>query len=69
MKFLKNLMRLLKIALRKVVGRETISLVLISVLMVVRSTLSIYISDVNGDLAKSIIRINLFDFIKNVNIL
>jgi len=62
-------MRLLKIALRKVVGRETISLVLISVLMVVRSTLSIYISDVNGDLAKSIIRINLFDFIKNVNIL
>ena len=66
MKFFKNLYRLLKIALRKVIGRETISLALLTALMIIRSNLTVTLSDVNGDIAKAIIRINIYEFIKSV---
>jgi len=66
MKFFKDLYRLLKIALRKVIGRETISLTLLTALMFLRSNLTVTLSDVQGDIAKAIIRINIYEFIKNV---
>ena len=64
--FLKKFFKLVKIAFRKVVGRELISLLILSVLLVVRTFLSIHITEINGNVVKSIIGANFPDFLKHV---
>lgn len=58
----------MKIAIPKVFGRETLSVVALSVLLVLRTVLSIYISDVNGSIVKAIVGVNLMNFIRQVKI-
>lgn len=64
--FFRKLNKLLKIAIPRVLGRESMSVVALSILLVVRSLLSIYISDVNGSIVKAIVNRSLFNFIKQV---
>lgn len=68
MAFFRKLMKLLKIAIPKALGRETVTIITLSVLLVVRSVLSIYISEVNGSIVSAIVRRSLFMFIKQVNL-
>jgi len=56
----------MKIAVPKVFGRETLSIVGLSCLLVLRTVLSIYISDVNGSIVKAIVGVNMLNFIKQV---
>jgi ABC-type uncharacterized transport system fused permease/ATPase subunit len=56
----------MKIAVPKVFGRETLSIVGLSCLLVLRTVLSIYISDVNGSIVKAIVGVNILNFIKQV---
>jgi len=56
----------MKIAIPKLFGRETLSVVALSALLVLRTVLSIYISDVNGSIVKAIVGVNLLNFIKQV---
>jgi ATP-binding cassette subfamily D (ALD) protein 3 len=62
-KFFKKLTKLLKIAIPSLFGRETVVLCLLSVALIVRTILSIHITDVNGQIVKSIVRINFAEFI------
>jgi len=66
MKFLSNLIRLAKLAFGKSTGRETLVVIFLSLLMVLRTMLSIYISEINGQIIQSIVKQRLFDFIGNV---
>lgn len=59
----------MKIAVPNVFGRETFSVVALSCLLVLRTVLSIYISDVNGSIVKAIVGVNLMNFIKQVRII
>jgi ABC-type uncharacterized transport system fused permease/ATPase subunit len=65
-KFLRKLIKLMKIAIPNLIGRETLSLALLSSLLVIRTVLSIQIADVNGSIVKSIVRINFSDFIYRI---
>jgi len=56
----------MKIAIPKLFGRETLSIVSLSILLVLRTVLSIYISDVNGSIVKAIVGVNLMNFMKQV---
>lgn len=67
--FFKKLLRLLKVALRKPFGRETMSILILSCLLVLRTILTIYISDVNGSIVKAIVNVNFIQFIKQIVIL
>jgi ATP-binding cassette subfamily D (ALD) protein 3 len=69
MDFLKKLLRLVKVAIPKLVGRETISIALLSALLVLRTVLSIYVSDVNGSIVKAIVNVDKLKFIKQIIIL
>lgn len=69
MDFFKKLLKLIKIAIPKLFGRETVSLGLLSGLLVLRTVLSIYISDVNGSIVKAIVNVNFMKFIKQIIIL
>ena len=65
-KFLKKLLKLIKIAIPKWRGRETLSIGILSSLLVVRTILSIQIADVNGSIVKSIVKINFYDFVYRI---
>ena len=65
-KFLKKLLKLIKIAIPRFLGRETLSIGILTSLLVVRTILSIQIADVNGSIVKSIVRINFYDFIYRI---
>jgi ATP-binding cassette subfamily D (ALD) protein 3 len=69
MEFFKKLLKLLKIAIPRIVGRETLSLLLLSGLLVLRTVLSIYVSDVNGSIVKAIVSKNLGKFIQQLIVL
>ena len=56
----------MKVAIPKLFGRETLSVFALSVLLVLRTVLSIYISDVNGSIVKAIVGVNMMSFIKQV---
>jgi hypothetical protein len=56
----------MKIAVPKLFGRETLSVLGLSCLLVLRTVLSIYISDVNGSIVKAIVGVNMMNFIKQV---
>ena len=64
--FFLKLVKLLKIAFPKLFGRETLSVFALSVLLVLRSMLSIYISDINGSIVKAIVGVNFLSFVKQV---
>ena len=68
-KFLKKIFKLLKIAIPNLLGRETISLAVLSSLLVFRTILSIHISDVNGSIVKSIVKIDFYDFVYRIFVL
>ena len=67
--FLHKLFKLLKISVPKLFGRETLGIALLSGLLVLRTVLSIYISDVNGSIVKAIVNRSLVKFIKQIIIL
>lgn len=67
--FFHKLMKLLKIVIPKLVGRETVAILLLSALLVLRTVLSIYISDVNGSIVKAIVNKSLIKFIKEIIVL
>lgn len=67
--FFLKLVKLLKIAFPKLFGRETLSMFALSVLLVLRTMLSIYISDINGSIVKAIVGVNFLSFVKQVNYL
>ena len=69
MDYIKTIFKLAKIAVPKVFGRETLGIGLLSGLLVLRTVLSIYISDVNGSIVKAIVNRNLIKFIKQIIIL
>jgi ATP-binding cassette subfamily D (ALD) protein 3 len=69
MEFLKKLIKLLKIAFPKLIGRESFSLILLSSLLVLRTLLSIYISEINGSIVKAIVSKNLAKFIQQLIVL
>jgi len=62
MKFLKKLIKILKISIPKLFGRETIILFLLSLALIFRTLLSIEISDVNGRIVKSIVKMDFAGF-------
>lgn len=68
-KFFKKLLKLLKIAMPNILGRELLILVLLSAFLILRTILSIQISDVNGSIVKAIVKINYFDFIYRIIVL
>lgn len=67
LEFFRKLFKLLKIVIPKAFGRESLALITLSALLVLRSLLSIYISDINGNIVKAIVNRSLFKFIKQVN--
>lgn len=69
MDFLTKLSKLLKVAVPRLIGRESIAIVLLSSLLVLRTVLSIYVSDVNGSIVKAIVNRSLPSFIKQIVIL
>jgi ATP-binding cassette subfamily D (ALD) protein 3 len=69
MDFLTKLTKLIKIAIPRLVGRESLAIILLSGLLVLRTVLSIYISDVNGSIVKAIVNRSLPHFIKQIVIL
>jgi hypothetical protein len=66
--FIKELYMLLKIAVPKLIGRETISLVCLSALLVFRTVLSIQMSEINGSIVKAIVDVKPFKFIEQVKL-
>jgi ATP-binding cassette subfamily D (ALD) protein 3 len=67
--FFHKLFKLLKIAIPSIYGREAISIILLSGLLVLRTVLSIYVSDVNGSIVKAIVSRNFLKFVKQIIIL
>jgi len=62
MKFLKKLVKIIKISFPKLFGRETIVLFLLSLALIFRTLLTIEISDVNGRIVKSIVKMDFAGF-------
>lgn len=69
MSFLRKLIRLVKIAFPSIFGRETLCLSSAYILMFLRTYLTIYISEVNGSIVKSIIKMDINHFIINLTTL
>jgi ATP-binding cassette subfamily D (ALD) protein 3 len=69
MEFFRKLWKLLKIAVPKLLGRETLGISILSGLLVLRTVLSIYVSDVNGSIVKAIVNKNLGKFIQQLVVL
>ena len=64
-----KLVKLIKIAIPCVFGREAASLFLLSLLLVIRTLLSIQISNVIGSIAKAIVNIKFSDFTYRIVVL
>jgi hypothetical protein len=66
MDFLKKLYKLIKVVIPKFAGRETVGILSLSTLLVLRTVLSIYISEVNGSIVKAIVDLKPVKFIEQV---
>ena len=64
--FWKRLKKLVKIVLPNAVGREARYIYLLSVLLVVRTMMSIWLADVNGRVVKAIVNKSFPDFLQKV---
>ena len=64
--FLSKIMKLLPVVIPSAACKEVGLLALLSVALVLRTFLSIWIAGVNGKIVRSIVAINLKDFIKSV---
>jgi ABC-type uncharacterized transport system fused permease/ATPase subunit len=62
-------MKLMKIGFPKVLSRETLCLVSSYTMMILRTWLTIYISDINGSIVKSIVKMDIKHFIVNLTTL
>jgi hypothetical protein len=69
MDFLRKLYRLIKIVIPKLISRETLGIASLSALLVLRTVLSIYISEVNGSIVKAIVDIKPIKFIEQVSLI
>ncbi len=67
--FMKNLIKLLKICIPKLLGKEMFSLGLLTTSMVFRTILSIYFSEITSQIVKSIVKKDLTEFVINILIL
>lgn len=67
--FFKNLIRLLKVCIPKVLGREVFSLVILTFSMAARTLLSISFSEITSQIVKSIVKNDLTEFLINIIIL
>lgn len=68
-KFFRKLLKLIKIAIPRLVSRETACLSMLSLFLFVRTILSIQISDVSGSIVKAIVKIQFSDFIYKIIVL
>lgn len=68
-KFFRKLIKLIKISIPSLIGRETLVVVLLSVALILRTILSIHVSDVNGRIVKSIVRMNMNEFVYRLFVL
>ena len=68
MEFFQRILVLIKIVIPSWKTREFRDLSLLSIFLVVRTFLSIYVASINGHIVKAIINKNFFDFLKNVRI-
>ena len=66
MVFFKRISELIKIVVPSFKSWEMLNIVTLTVFLVVRTFLSIYIANVNGRIVKSIINANYEDFVKKV---
>jgi len=66
MQFLKKIISLLKLSFPKLFGKEMLTLLSLSTLMVIRSILSIKVSDVNGSIVRAIVNRNINKFLKHI---
>jgi len=66
MKFLKKLFKLIKVAIPNYFGRESMCLIVSSALMIARTYLTIYISEINGSIVKSIVKMSFPRFMVNL---
>lgn len=69
MDFFQKLFKLLKIAVPKLLSRETFSIGLLSGLLVLRTVLSIYVSEINGSIVKAIVKKDIYKFFRQILIL
>ena len=66
MVFIKRAAELIQIVIPDWKSYETLNIVTLTLFLVVRTFLSIYIANVNGRIVKSIINVNYSDFVKKV---
>lgn len=67
--FLKNLSRLLKVCIPKLVGRENLSMSVLVISLVGRTFLSIYMAEITSNIVKNIVKKDLTEFLTNILIL
>jgi ABC-type uncharacterized transport system fused permease/ATPase subunit len=60
---------LIKIAIPRLVSRETACLSLLSLFLFIRTILSIQVSDVSGSIVKAIVKVQFSDFIYKIIVL
>ncbi len=65
--FFKELKELLKIALPNWIGKEILTLTNLSVFLILRTFLSIYIAGISGKIVKCIIDLDYASFMKNLS--
>ena len=63
------MLKLIKIAIPRIFGRESACIIGLSGLLILRTVLSIYISEINGSIVKSIVEVDLYKFLENMVIL
>lgn len=64
--FLKKVLKLIKIAIPKLIGKETISILVLTALLVLRTYLSIWVSDLKGSWVRAIVKRDLPSFINKM---
>lgn len=65
--FFERIKKLLKIAIPSYNTKEAAYIVILTALLVVRTYLSIWLADVNGQIVKAIVNRSVNDFIKRVS--
>lgn len=69
MLFFKRLLKLLRIAIPKLLGKETITIFILSSLLVARTVLSIWVSDLKGSWVRAIVKKDLPSFVNKMIIM
>ena len=64
--FFERIKKLLKIAIPSYKSREAIYIVILTGLLVIRTYMSIWLADVNGQIVKAIVNKSLPEFLKRV---